>query len=378
MVGAGFAGLYAAMGLRRLARAGHRVTVVNPENFMQYQPFLPEVASGTIDPRAVVVPLRPVLRHCEVRGRRGEARRSRRADRGRRAWPGARERPWPTTSLVLARRLHVPGPADPRTGRARGGVQDRPGGHLPAQPSPVTARRRRRGARTPSGAARRSRSSSSAGDMRASRRSASSRTWRGTRSASYPTIDAGDMRWVLVDAAGKILPELGEDLAELRDERAERAGDPGAARTRGSSRIEDGVVRLSDGRVLRRPTPSCGRRACGPHRSRGTPASRSTATAGYGPTSTCGSRGSRTRGRPATPPPSRTRRPAGSCRRRRSTGCARARRLARNLVAVARGRPARAVRVPEHRGGVLARPLQGGRPIWGIKLRGFPAWFAHR
>ena len=66
VIGAGFAGLYAAMELRRATAAGHRVTVVNDENFMQYQPFLPEVASGTIDPRAVVVPLRRVLRHCEV------------------------------------------------------------------------------------------------------------------------------------------------------------------------------------------------------------------------------------------------------------------------------------------------------------------------
>src|SRR5437763_17208337 len=66
VVGAGFAGLYAAMALRRATTAGHRVTVVNPENFMQYQPFLPEVASGTIDPRAAVVPLRSVLRHCDV------------------------------------------------------------------------------------------------------------------------------------------------------------------------------------------------------------------------------------------------------------------------------------------------------------------------
>src|SRR5436853_7869626 len=58
--------MYAALGMRRLANEGHRVTVVNEENFMQYQPFLPEVASGTIDPRAVVVPLRRVLGHCEV------------------------------------------------------------------------------------------------------------------------------------------------------------------------------------------------------------------------------------------------------------------------------------------------------------------------
>src|SRR5215211_6789150 len=66
VIGAGFAGLYAARGLRDLAKAGHRVTVVNGENFMQYQPFLPEVASGTIDPRAVVVPLRPVLKHATI------------------------------------------------------------------------------------------------------------------------------------------------------------------------------------------------------------------------------------------------------------------------------------------------------------------------
>ena len=66
IVGGGFIGMYAARRLERLTRAGHRVTLVNPENFMQYQPFLPEVASGTIDPRAVVVPLRQVLRRTEL------------------------------------------------------------------------------------------------------------------------------------------------------------------------------------------------------------------------------------------------------------------------------------------------------------------------
>ncbi|MGI8616116.1 MAG: NAD(P)/FAD-dependent oxidoreductase, partial [Actinomycetota bacterium] len=66
VVGAGFAGLYAAMGLKDAVAAGHRVTVVNQESFFQYQPFLPEVASGTIDPRAAVVPLRRVLKHCRI------------------------------------------------------------------------------------------------------------------------------------------------------------------------------------------------------------------------------------------------------------------------------------------------------------------------
>jgi NADH dehydrogenase len=66
IVGGGFAGMYAALEMKHLASAGHRVTLVSAENFMQYQPFLPEVASGTIDPRAVVVPLRPLLRHATV------------------------------------------------------------------------------------------------------------------------------------------------------------------------------------------------------------------------------------------------------------------------------------------------------------------------
>ena len=67
IVGGGYIGMYAARRLeRRLPRRRPRVTLVNPENFMQYQPFLPEVASGTIDPRAVVVPLRQVLRRTEL------------------------------------------------------------------------------------------------------------------------------------------------------------------------------------------------------------------------------------------------------------------------------------------------------------------------
>src|SRR5689334_23574299 len=67
IVGGGYIGMYAARRLeRRLDASAHHLTIVNPENFMLYQPFLPEVASGLIDPRAVVVPLRRVLRRTEL------------------------------------------------------------------------------------------------------------------------------------------------------------------------------------------------------------------------------------------------------------------------------------------------------------------------
>ncbi|MBK1786967.1 NAD(P)/FAD-dependent oxidoreductase [Prauserella cavernicola] len=63
IIGGGYVGLYAALRLQQKLRTGEaQVTVVNPENFMVYRPLLPEVASGTLEPRHAVVPLRAVLR----------------------------------------------------------------------------------------------------------------------------------------------------------------------------------------------------------------------------------------------------------------------------------------------------------------------------
>jgi NADH dehydrogenase len=53
VLGGGFAGGYVA---RLLGKRG--ATIVSPENFMLYTPLLPEAASGTLEPRHVVVPLR--------------------------------------------------------------------------------------------------------------------------------------------------------------------------------------------------------------------------------------------------------------------------------------------------------------------------------
>jgi NADH dehydrogenase len=63
IIGGGYVGLYTALKLQRGLRSGEaEVTVVNPENYMIYRPLLPEVASGTLEPRHAVVPLRAVLR----------------------------------------------------------------------------------------------------------------------------------------------------------------------------------------------------------------------------------------------------------------------------------------------------------------------------
>ena len=67
IVGGGYVGLYTALGLqRRLRRDEADLLLVNPHSFMTYQPFLPEAASGLIEPRHVVVPLRTVLKRVRL------------------------------------------------------------------------------------------------------------------------------------------------------------------------------------------------------------------------------------------------------------------------------------------------------------------------
>ena len=61
VLGGGFAGGWVA---RRLGRTG--ATIVSPENFMLFTPMLPEAASGTLEPRHVVVPLRMMCPHADL------------------------------------------------------------------------------------------------------------------------------------------------------------------------------------------------------------------------------------------------------------------------------------------------------------------------
>jgi NADH dehydrogenase len=67
IAGGGFGGFYAARSLERIAAArSARVTLVNDANFMLYTPLLPGAAGATLDPRHVVVSLRSQLRRTEL------------------------------------------------------------------------------------------------------------------------------------------------------------------------------------------------------------------------------------------------------------------------------------------------------------------------
>ena len=67
IVGGGYAGFYTAFKLEKLLRRGEaEVVVIDPLPYMTYQPFLPEVAAGSIEARHAIVPLRRHLPKTRV------------------------------------------------------------------------------------------------------------------------------------------------------------------------------------------------------------------------------------------------------------------------------------------------------------------------
>ena len=178
VAGGGFAGGYVA---RLLGRRG--ATIVSPENFMLYTPLLPEAASGTLEPRHVVVPLRQMCPHAEMLLGRvtaidAEQRTAHvetpdgRLVRRRLGAPGA---------CARRRRSDAPGT---RTRRARGRVQGPRRTRSTSATTSCESSRLPTPSSIPRAARRTCRSSSSVPATRGSRRSPSSPTSSPTQCAS--------------------------------------------------------------------------------------------------------------------------------------------------------------------------------------------------
>ena len=68
IAGGGFGGFYAARRLEKILPAqAARITLVSDVNFMLYTPLLPGAAAGTLEPRHVVVPIREELDRTDIR-----------------------------------------------------------------------------------------------------------------------------------------------------------------------------------------------------------------------------------------------------------------------------------------------------------------------
>jgi NADH:quinone reductase (non-electrogenic) len=374
VVGAGFAGLYAAMGMRALARAGHRITVVNPQNFMQYQPFLPEVASGTIDPRAIAVPLRTTLRHCDILI--GEVDR---LDHGARQatvrLADGSERAFEYDVLVLtpgstSRVLPIPGLAEHgigfKTVQEAIYLRNRVLSRLDVA-AETEDEERRRAALTFVFVGGGYAGVEALGELEDLARDAIE---------TYPALRAEDMRWLLVDVAPKILPELGPELAAYAVERLGERGIEVIVQTRLES-YEDRIVRLSDGRTFAADTLvwTAGVRPSSLARNAGLPVDDAGRVRVDEHLRVEGSEDVWAAGDAAAVPDRTT---GGIMPPTAQHGMRQGRRLAKNLTAWIEGGRLEPF-VHRNIGAVcsLGR-YKGIAVVWGVKLKGFPAWFAHR
>ncbi|GAA2926848.1 NAD(P)/FAD-dependent oxidoreductase [Streptomyces mexicanus] len=253
VVGGGYVGMYTALRLqhrmkREIARDELEITVVTPDPYMTYQPFLPEAAAGAISPRHVVVPLRRVLGRCRVIA--GEVTR---IDHARRTatltTPATQEKGGTETltydELVLApgsvsRTLPIPGLLDFGIGFKT--VEEAIGlrNHVIEQMDIASSTRDpaiRDAALTFVFVGGGYAGVEALGELEDMARYAA---------RYYHNLKAEDMKWILVEASDRILPEVGEEMGRYTVTQLRRRNIQVLLGTRLES-CADRVARLSDG-----------------------------------------------------------------------------------------------------------------------------------
>jgi NADH dehydrogenase len=252
IVGGGLVGLTTAWHLQRKLGADEAaVTVVNPTNFMLYQSLLPEVASGMLEPGDVVVPLRRELdRTHVVVGRLSHLDTDRRVATVQPEGAPATELTYDHLVLALGSEtkvLPIPGMVERAVGFTTVPealyLRDHVLTRLEAA-TQLTDPAARRRALTFVFVGGGYSGVEALGELQMMARKAS---------ALYPRIAPDDQRWLLIEATGRILPMVDEELAgdaaqALRD----RGVDIRLETTLESA--EDGVLRLSDGEELEADT----------------------------------------------------------------------------------------------------------------------------
>jgi NADH dehydrogenase len=378
VVGGGYVGMYTALRLQRRLRAGEAsITVVDPQSYMTYQPFLPEAGAGNLEPRHVVVPLRRVLRRCQVLGGRITA-----VDHGRRTATFEPHR-GPACELsydilVMAvgsvpRTLPIPGLRECGIGFKSVAEAIYLRNHVLAQldiAASTTDPDIRRRALTflfVGGGYAGIEAMAELEDM--------------ARDAIryYDGVEAAHMRWVMVEASPRILPEVSEDLGEYTVAELEARGIEVRRNTRLESAV-DGQIVLSDGERFEAATVvwTAGVRPNPLLEQTDLPLDERGRVRCSADLRIVGLDDAWAAGDSAAVPDLTKHEPGATTGPSAQHAVRQARRLADNLVATLRGEPVRDYR-HAYAGSVASLGLHKGvAEIYGVKLRGLPAWFMHR
>jgi NADH:quinone reductase (non-electrogenic) len=379
IVGGGYIGMNAARILQRrleLREGGATVTVVDPNSHMTYQPFLPEAAAGSLDPRHVVIPLRTVLPECTVVTGRVTAviHAERRA--AVTSLAGV-QYDLPYDHLVfavgsVARILPIPG-LD-QVGIGFKSVQEA----IYLRNQVVSQLDAASTAMDPAIRERELTFLVVGGGFAGIECVAELEDLARSATRLYPSIGAQDMRWVVVEASPRVLPEVSPELSEYTARQLRSRGIRIVLDTRVDSLI-DGHVELNDGTSFDAGTViwTAGGKANPLLSDTDLPVDERARLCAESSLKITGLEQAWTAGDVAAVP-DLAGPPGATCAPTAQHAVRQSRRLANNIVLELRGKTPRPYR---HRsvGAVASLGLyKGVAEIYGVKLRGFPAWFTHR
>jgi NADH dehydrogenase len=245
IVGGGYVGMYTALKAQKKLSSGKaEIVVIDPQPNMTYQPFLPEAAAGSVEPRHVVVPLRRVLKKCRViTGAVTDISHARRR---------VTITPIEGPSYDLAYDLLVVAPGSvartlPIPGLAEQGVGFRTIGEAIYLRNYVLSRLDFAASTEDPIVRRRALSFVFVGGGYAGIEAiAELEDMARYACRYYPNVEADEMRWVMVEAANRVMPEVSVALAAYTVDRLIERGIDVRLNTRLES-AEGGHIVLSDG-----------------------------------------------------------------------------------------------------------------------------------
>ena len=383
MVGAGHVGLYAALRMsRKLSVRQAEITVVDPQPHMTYQPFLPEAAAGNISPRHSVVPLRRELSRCNVLA--GEVTRIEHARKVATVQPligPPREIAYDHIVVApgsVSRTLPIPGLRESAVGFKTIGEAIFLRNHVLERLDVAV---------TTSDPATRARALTFVfvgGGYAGIEALAEMEDMARDALRYYPELSPDEMHWVLVEATQRILPEVGPDMGAYTVQQLLKRGLDIRLGTLLKSCV-DGVVKLSDGDEFAADTIvwTAGVKAHPVLNQTDLPrdrAGRVTCLPTLQVVNPDGSvlEGAWSAGDCAAVPDLTSSDPDALCSPSAQHAVRQAVRLADNIRLVIAGHQPKPYR-HKHVGSVASLGLHKGvAQVYGIKLKGWPAWLMHR
>ncbi|WTY86448.1 NAD(P)/FAD-dependent oxidoreductase [Sphaerisporangium sp. NBC_01403] len=380
IVGGGYVGLYTGLrlqrSLRRELKSGSvRITVIDPQSYMTYQPFLPEAAAGNLSPRHVVTPLRRVL--SKVRILNGKVTKVHHADRSVTFQPASgpsEEIGYDVIVMAagsISRTLPIPGLADAAIGF-------KTVGEAIALRNRVLALFDRADSTDDEQVRRRALNFVVVGAGFAGVEALAELEDMGRDAVKYyDTLSEKDLRWVLVEASDRILPEVGPEMGKWTLEELRKRGIEVKMQTLLKS-CEGGHVVLSDGDTFESATIvwTAGVKASPVVNAGDLPLDERGRIKTTNKLTVAGVKGAFSAGDVAGVPDVTN--PGQYCAPNAQHAVRQAKVLADNIVRHLQGRPLVEYR-HKYAGSVAGLGLHKGvANVYGVKLHGFPAWFMHR